>query len=120
VFVVLVVYVVLTSIMAVSAASIACLNFLRHPMPVAAAQQVRVPHSWIVPLGIVMLAGALGLVAGFVVPPLGVAAAAGLVLYFVGAIIAHLRVGDFHLGPPSGVLVMAAATLAATVAHRAL
>jgi len=31
------------------------------------------------------------------VPPLGILAAAGLVLYFVGALIAHLRVGSRQL-----------------------
>ena len=41
------------------------------------------------------LAGAVGLLAGIAWAPLGIAAAAGLVLYFVGAVLGHVRVGDF-------------------------
>jgi hypothetical protein len=115
-------YITLTSITALGAALGAWMNFVRHPIPVAAAQQVRVPQSWMLPLGTLLGAAALGLVAGFVVSPLGVAAAAGLVLYFIGAIIAHLRVGDFHLGGALGgatvFLALTAATLAVTVAYR--
>lgn len=111
-------YVALTAVTASAAAVAAWLNVVRHPIPVAAAQQVQVPQSWMLPLGALLGAGSLGLVAGFVVPALGVAAAIGLVLYFLGAIIAHLRVGDLHLGPPFVFLVLAAATLAVTVAYR--
>ena len=45
-------------------------------------------------LGVVMLLGVLGIVAGIWVPMLGVLAALGLVLYFAGGVIAHLRVKD--------------------------
>jgi DoxX-like protein len=111
-------YAALTSITAIGATVAAWMNFVRHPMPVAAAQQVRIPQSWMLPLGTLLGAGALGLVAGFAVPPLGVSAATGLVLFFIGAIIAHLRVGDFHLGRPTAFLVLTASTLAVTVAYR--
>lgn len=59
----------------------------------------RVPRSWIRPLGVVLGAGALGLLAGFAVPVLGVLAAAGLVLYFVCAFAAHVRASNYQLGP---------------------
>jgi hypothetical protein len=55
------------------------------------------------------IAGAAGLVAGLWYPPLGIAAGIGLVLYFVGAIGAHLRKGDFKGAPRPGVLLAAAA-----------
>jgi hypothetical protein len=48
-------------------------------------------------LGTLLAAGSLGLLAGFAVPLPGTLAAAGLVLYFVGALIAHLRVGSRQL-----------------------
>ncbi len=51
----------------------------------------RVPRSWAFPLGALKAAGALGLLAGLVVPPLGTAAAICLVLFFVGAVVAHVR-----------------------------
>ena len=111
-------YVAVTSIAAIGAAVGAWMNFVRHPIPVAAAKQVQVPQSWMLPLGTLLGAGALGLVAGFAVPALGVAAATGLVLFFIGAIIAHLRVGDVHLGRAAAFLALTAATLAVTVAYR--
>jgi uncharacterized membrane protein YphA (DoxX/SURF4 family) len=58
-------------------------------------------------------ARALGLVVGIWEPPLGIAAGIGLVLYFVGAVISHLRVGDFKgIGSPAFMLVIAAGALA--------
>jgi DoxX-like family len=59
----------------------------------------RVPHSWIRPLGVVLAAGALGLLAGFAAPVLGVLAAAGLVLYFACAFAAHVRASNYQLCP---------------------
>ncbi|GAB2712838.1 DoxX family protein [Nocardia thraciensis] len=102
-----------------TAAGVGCwMNYVRHPIPVAAAEVVRVPQSWMLALGTLMGAGALGLVAGFAVPGLGIAAATGLVLYFIGAVIAHLRVGDFALGRVSVFLALTVITLAVTLAYR--
>ncbi|RCV48508.1 DoxX family protein [Marinitenerispora sediminis] len=57
------------------------------------------------------IAGALGLLAGLVYGPLGVAAAGGVVLYFVGAVGAHLRVRDFKGLPPALALLLFAAAV---------
>jgi hypothetical protein len=57
-------------------------------------------------------AGAAGLVAGLFWWPIGVAAAIGVVLYFVGAVGSHLRVRDPQVVPPAVLLVVAAAALA--------
>src|SRR5215831_3503191 len=81
------------------------------------ARQVRVVHEIVgVPLTYFPLlaacefAGALGLVLGIWWPALGVAACIGLILYFVGAIVSHLRVGDVKgVGPAVFMLVLAAA-----------
>jgi len=57
-------------------------------------------------------AGALGVVLGIWWPLLGVAAGIGLVIYFVGASVSHLRVGDVKgIGPAAFILVLAAAAL---------
>ncbi len=53
--------------------------------------EVGVPESWVSRLGVLKVAGALGLLAGLAVQPLGIAAGVGLVLYFVGAIVTHVR-----------------------------
>ena len=55
-----------------------------------------VPISWLTfPIGTLKTAGALGLVAGLAFRPLGVAAAIGLVLFFVCAIYTHIRASDY-------------------------
>lgn len=85
--------------------------------------QVRVIHETVgVPLKFFPLlaacefAGALGLLAGIGWPPLGIAGGVGLVLYFMGAVLSHLRVGDFKgIGSAAFMLVAAAAALALRV-----
>jgi hypothetical protein len=78
----------------------------------ANAARVEVPSSWVVPLGVLKLAGAVGLVAGIAVPLVGVAAAVGLVLFFTCAVFAHLRVSWYATLPyPAVFLVLATATL---------
>ncbi|HMD19368.1 MAG TPA: DoxX family protein [Alloacidobacterium sp.] len=54
-------------------------------------KRLEVEERWLPTLGLLKLLGALGLLAGVVVPQIGVAAAAGLVLYFVGAMVTVLR-----------------------------
>jgi len=74
--------------------------------------QVGVPLSWFPLLGACEVAGGLGLLVGIGVAPIGVAAGVGLVLYFVGAVIGHLRVGDTKgLSAPMPVLVLSLAAL---------
>ena len=83
------------------------------------ARQVQVLHETVgVPLEYISLvaacefAGAIGLLVGIWWPPVGVAAGIGLVLYFVGAIVSHLRVGDSKgVGPAAFMLVLAAGAL---------
>lgn len=61
-------------------------------------------------------AGAVGLVVGIWWPPTGIMAGIGLVLYFIGAIVAHLRVGDVKgIGPAAFMLGLAAGVLAVRV-----
>jgi hypothetical protein len=79
---------------------------------------VGVPVSWLTPLGLLKAAGAVGLLLGLLgVPVIGTAAAAGLVLFFVGAVVTHLRAGDrsASLAFPASFLVLAAAALALAV-----
>ncbi|WP_306371113.1 DoxX family protein [Nocardiopsis sp. CC223A] len=86
----------LPAVVVCGAASIA--NLTGHRYPREQADLLGVPHTWIPVLGALLGAGALGLLVGPAVPVVGLAAAAGLVLYFVGALVAHLRVGDLRLG----------------------
>jgi hypothetical protein len=73
---------------------------------------VRVPRKWFPWLAACEFAGALGLLVGVAWAPAGVAGASGLVLYFAGAIVAHLRVGDLKgIGTPAFPLGLAVACL---------
>ena len=70
-------------------------------------------QSWLIPLGTLKAAGALGLLVGIGVPPIGVAAAIGLVLFFVGAIAVVIRARWYsHLPWPSTYLLLAVGSLA--------
>jgi hypothetical protein len=62
--------------------------------------------------GRIEIAGAAGIVLGLWVAPLGIAAAVGLVAYFVGAVAGHLRVRDLkNVAMPLPPLVLAIAVL---------
>jgi hypothetical protein len=55
----------------------------------------------------------LGLVLGIWLPWAGLAAGVGLVIYFVGAVVSHLRVGDVKgIGPAAFMLTVSVAALA--------
>jgi hypothetical protein len=59
------------------------------------------------------LAGALGLIIGIWWPWLGVAAGSGLAIYFLGAVVSHVRVGDWKgIGPALFLLFLAVGALA--------
>ena len=74
--------------------------------------EVGVPLKYLPYLAACELAAAAGLLAGIAWPLLGIAAATGAIVYFVGAIVGHLRVGDTKgIGPAAMILAMAAAAL---------
>jgi len=86
----------------------------RHPLQVRVVHEtVGVPLKYFPLLAACEFAGALGLVVGIWVPVIGIAAGIGLVLYFVGAIVSHLRVGDIKgIGSAVFMLVLAVAAVA--------
>lgn len=80
---------------------------------------VGVPLQYFSLLAACEIAGALGLVLGIWWPFMGVAAGIGLVLYFVGATVSHLRVGDVKgIGPAAFMLALAAGALAMRILTR--
>jgi len=73
---------------------------------------IGVPMKYFPLLAACEFAGAVGLVLGIWSPPLGVAAGIGLIVYFVGAIVSHLRAGDVKgIGPAAFFLTMSAGAL---------
>lgn len=69
-------------------------KLVRSEAIVTSLTRAGVPESWYTFLATVEFAGALGLIVGIFVAPLGIAAAAGVVLYFLGAMATHLRARD--------------------------
>jgi zinc transporter ZupT len=110
-------YLVVTVITSAVNGWAAVANLIGHDHPRRQAAKLSVPVSWTRPLGATLGAGALGLLAGFVVPVLGAVAAGGLVLYFLGALCAHLRVRDHQLGPWAVFFGLSAAALAVSLTH---
>jgi DoxX-like family len=106
-------YVVVTVITAIVTAAIAIPDFIPAGFVLANSAKVHVPRSWLPMLGVLKLAGAIGLLVGVVgLPVIGIAAATGLVLYFIGAVIAHLRARVFYnIAFPGAYLGLSAASL---------
>jgi hypothetical protein len=70
-----------------------------------------VPLEWFPFLAAIELLGAAGLIIGLAVPAIGIAAATGVMLYFVGAVVAHLRAGDSTIAAPAFLAFMALGAL---------
>jgi len=104
-------YVVVTVLAAAANVFSATLDFVRYKQVLINMAKAGVPESWITMLGILKAAGALGLLVGFGVPLIGTAAAVGLVLFFVAAIVTHLRARDYSFGLAVGFLTLAVAAL---------
>jgi DoxX-like family len=69
-------------------------------------------HSWLLPLGVLKAAGALGLLIGIGLHFVGVAAGFGLALFFVGAITVVVRARWYsHLPWPTTYLLLAVGSL---------
>ena len=109
-------YVIVTVLAAAANIFSATRDFVRYKQVSIAMAKAGVPESWMIMLGILKAAGALGLLVGIGVPLIGTAAAVGLILFFVGAIITHLRGRDYSLGPAIVFLLLAVAALALRLA----
>ena len=110
-------YLVITILAALANGYAASLNFVGAESVKVVADRVQVSRRWMVPLGVLLASGAVGLLAGFAVPALGTAAAIGLVVYFICAVSAHLRVRDRQIGGAVFFLLLAAAALTTSVAY---
>jgi hypothetical protein len=94
--------VTLTAIAANGFSGIAALLHFKPILPGMA--NAGVPVSWLTfPIGTLKTLGALGLAVGLAFHPLGIAAATGLVLFFVCAIYTHVLARDY--GPQFGLAI---------------
>ena len=114
-------YLVVT-IVAASMAAFSGLGKLRRDPKIVhvVSEVVGVPLKYFLHLAACEFAAALGLVLGIWWPFLGVAAGIGLVAYFAGAILSHVRVGDVKgIGPAAFMLTISVAALVLRVmAHK--
>jgi hypothetical protein len=106
-------YVVVTIVTIAANASVAIAGLARADFVLANVVEVGVSQSWLPLLAALKAAGATGLLLGLLgVDAIGVAAAMGLVAFFVGAIVAHVRARVFHsIAFPGVFLALAIASL---------
>ena len=67
---------------------------------------VEVSRKWWNPMAVIEFLGAIGLAIGLLFPPLGVLAAVGVMLYFAGAVIAHIRTQDKNVVPSGFFMIL--------------
>ncbi|MFI1785734.1 DoxX family protein [Streptomyces rubiginosohelvolus] len=89
-------------------------DYVRAPFVLANSAEVGLPSALLPYLATLKLAGAAGLVIGLLgAHPLGLAAGVGLVAFFIGAVIAHIRARVFYnIAFPGAFLALAAASTA--------
>ncbi|PRX96720.1 DoxX family protein [Allonocardiopsis opalescens] len=111
-------YLVVTVLTIAANAGIAAADLARAPFVMANSAEVGVPPSWVPPLAVLKAAGAAGLLLGlFGLRLVGIAAATGLVLFFVGAVAVHVRARVFHnIAFPGGFLLLAVGSLVTALA----
>jgi hypothetical protein len=111
-------YIAITIVAALTNGYAASMNFAGADSVRVVADRVRVSQKWMLPFGTLLASGAVGLLIGFAVPVLGTAAGIGLVLYFICAVSAHLRVHDHEMIGALSFLMIVAAALTVDLAYR--
>ena len=111
--------IVLSGLLGLVAAGSAVQKLRRDPTVVASMHSVGVPDSRIPQLAALELLGVAGLIIGIWIPLLGAAASVGLALYFLGAVISHIRVKAplKEILPAAVIFLIALATVALQLAR---
>jgi protein-S-isoprenylcysteine O-methyltransferase Ste14 len=102
-------YVVVAAVLAAILVGSGAGKLARAKQVVANLSKVGVPEKAYPPLAACEFAGAIGLVAGIWWPPLGIAAAIGVLLYFILAVARHVQKRDANGMTPAAVLLMLSA-----------
>jgi uncharacterized membrane protein YphA (DoxX/SURF4 family) len=103
--------VVVSVLIALAALGSASAKLTKNPKIVENLTKLGVPDAWLPRLAAAEIAGGVGVLVGLAVPAIGIAAAFGLVAYFVGAVITHVKAGDRELAPPAVLALVALAAL---------
>jgi uncharacterized membrane protein YphA (DoxX/SURF4 family) len=111
------VFVFLTLLLAAACVLPGSAKLLAHPRMRKAAAHFGIPWRGYRLIGVAELAAAAGVLIGLWWHPLGVAAAAGMILLLTGALLTHRRAGDqaTEAGPALLALVITIAYLAVAV-----
>lgn len=111
-------YIVVTLITIAANTGMVVADLTKSKMVLANGAEVGVRASWIPMLATLKAAGAAGLLLGLLgLRPIGIAAAVGLTLFFIGAVAAHVRARVFYnLAFPGGYLALAVASLVLAIA----
>lgn len=112
---------VATIVCIVANAFIAVADYVKASFVLKNSAEVHLPESVLPYLATLKLAGAIGLVIGLtVVPWLGVAAGIGLIVFFIGAVVAHVRARIFYNIAFPGLYLLLAVASAAYMLHLAV
>lgn len=106
-----VVTVIVSVLLALALVGSAAGKLTKNPKIVESMTKLNVPATLVPKLALLEIAGAVGLLVGLAVPALGAAAAIGVILYFAGAIVYHVRAKDKALAPPAVLMLVAVAAL---------
>jgi hypothetical protein len=112
-------YTAVTIVTVLANAGVAIVDLVRAQSVLATSVAVGVSPAYIPVLGALKAAGAAGLVVGLLgVPWIGVLAATGLVLFFIGAVVVHVRAGVLrNIAVPASFLALAVASLIGAINH---
>lgn len=109
-------YLAVSIVLALVLGGSAFATLTRQQPVVDSMRSLEVAESWMPWLAALKAAAVVGLLIGIGVPPVGAAAAIGVVLYFTGAITVHLRAGDLAIAVPVAIGLAGVAALATRLA----
>ncbi|MEV6426422.1 DoxX family protein [Nocardia sp. NPDC051463] len=110
-------YIVVTVLASVAAAGAAAIDVVRPQWLLDNMRNYGIPAQALGLLGGLKALGALGLLVGLLIPPIGLVAAIGLVLYFLGAVVTIVRARWYsHIAYPLPWLALAAGSVGLFVA----
>lgn len=104
-------YLLISIVLALALVGSASAKLAKKDQVVLPITSIGVSATWLPYLAGLEILGAVGLIVGLAVPFVGMAAAFGIILYFVGAVTAHLRAGDSNIAAPAFLAFMAVGAL---------
>lgn len=110
-------YVTVTIVTAVLVVAVSIPDYIPASFVLKNSAEVGVPPSWLRWLATIKIAGAAGLLVGlWAIPYLGIAAGIGLVLFFIGAVLFHVRARAYaNIYFPATYLLLSVASLALAI-----